>query len=119
MSSTSPFARGIVRIQAGGRVSLSVVSVVQAALLVHNLGEGVGGGECHTGTGLPDELRLQAIVVRVAVVGFRPDAIPVWIAARDIERVARRGGIRPEAIGGRRTPRRIPLLSVHDFVVRI
>ena len=85
MSGTPPFPCRIVRIQAGGWVPLPVVAVIQATLLVHDLGEGVSESKLHPGGGLANQLRLQAVVVGIAVVGFRPDAVPVRVPARDVE----------------------------------
>ena len=60
----------------------------------------------------------------IAVVGFRPDAVPVQVAPVDIERGACRGRTRPEAVGGRGVETRadsggLPLLPIPAFIVRI
>src|SRR2546425_5714005 len=123
MSGTSPVARGIVRIQGCGCISLPVVVHVQATLLIHDFRERVGPCKCQACSALADHFHLQAVVVGVAIVGFRPDAVPVWVPARNGERVARRnscrGRVRREATGGRRTSGGIPLLPIHDFVVGV
>src|ERR1051326_2734883 len=119
VSGTPPFAFGIVRVQAGRGIPLAVVPVIEATLLVHDLGERVGGGKCHTRSGLPNHLHLQSVVVGVAVVRLRSDTVPVRILASDRERVTRGGRVWAEAVGGRRISGGIPLLPLHDFVVGI
>src|SRR5262245_28574926 len=119
MSCTAPLARRIIRREGRRWIPLSVIIHVQAALLIHDFRERVSRCKCHTRAALTYRFHLKTIVVGIAVIGFRPDAVPVQVAPCDVERVARRGRARPEAVRGRGVPGGIPLLPIYDFIVWI